>query len=51
MKYKYTGKIEVSVLGVGVVKPGDEVDTEIEINHPDFEEVGRSKKKEEDKEE
>lgn len=50
-KYKYTGEVEVVINGVGVVKPGDEVDTKVEINHPDFEEVSKSKKKEEDKEE
>lgn len=50
-KYKYLGKVEVVIDGVGIVKPGDEIDTKVEINHPDFEEANKSKKKEEDKEE
>lgn len=49
-KYKYIGKVEVVIYGVGVVKPGEDVETEVEINHPDFEEVSKSKKKEEDDE-
>lgn len=41
--YKYTGDNEVHIHGVGVVKPGDEVGTEVEINHPDFKEVSKKK--------
>lgn len=44
-KYKYSGSVEVHIAGVGIVKPGAEVETEVEINHPDFKEV----KKKEDK--
>ena len=44
-KYEYKGKATVSVSGVGEVKTGDTVETEFEINHPDFEQVGGSKKK------
>lgn len=37
--YQYTGDQEVHVNGVGIVKPGQVVKTEIEINHPLFVEV------------
>lgn len=36
MKYKYTGEIKVSLAGVGIVEPGQVIETEIEINHPSF---------------
>ena len=48
-KYEYKGKATVSVGGIGEVKKGDTVETEIEINHPDFEQVGGKKKKAEAK--
>jgi hypothetical protein len=37
--YKYNGKTEVSVPGVGIFKPGDEKESAIEINHPDFQQL------------
>jgi len=50
-KYKYLGAEEVSVEGVGLVKPGDTVESETEINNPLFESVGgESKKKKKDNE-
>lgn len=49
-KYKYHGLIAVTVNGVGTVEPDQEFETEIEINHPDFEEIGKQRKEKEDKE-
>ena len=38
MTYKYNGEHEVHLPKQGLlVQPGDTVETEIEINHPDFE--------------
>lgn len=45
-KYKYHGLVTVTVNGVGTVEPDQEITTEIEINHPDFEEVSKLKKEE-----
>lgn len=36
MKYKYTGSVKVSIAGVGVVEPGDIVETKLTINNPQF---------------
>ena len=47
-KYKYIGTSEVSVEGVGLVKPGETVESEVEINKPEFEPVGENKKKKKD---
>lgn len=48
-KYKYRGKVSVIIDGVGLVEPGSEVETEVKISHPDFEEVGGKQKKEKEK--
>lgn len=45
-KYKYKGLVAVTINGVGTVEPDSEIETEVEINHPDFEEVGSKPKKE-----
>lgn len=39
MKYRYTGDIQVAVLGLGVIKPNQviEVEKDVFINHPHFE--------------
>ena len=36
-KYKYTGQITVFVAGVGEVKPGQIIETEVQISNPNFE--------------
>lgn len=41
--YKYTGEHKVSLGGYGVVNPGDTVELNGEINHPNFELVGGAK--------
>lgn len=48
-KYKYKGKVSVIIDGVGLVEPGSDVETEVKISHPDFEEVGSKQKKEKEK--
>ncbi len=53
-KYKYTGEIVVSIPGVGEVKPGDVIETDVEIDNPQFElitEDSKKSKKEEKEEE
>ncbi len=52
MKYRYIykGTTEVNIPYVGTFQPGQEVEVDKPINHPDFEEVkeeGRSYKKKE----
>lgn len=42
-RYKYTGENDVVIQGVGIVKVGDVINTEIEINHPLFEKDGTPK--------
>lgn len=42
-KYKYTGSEPVSVAGVGYIEPNSTFETTIEINNPNFHEVGKSK--------
>lgn len=44
-KYKYTGTVIVSLQGVGEVKEGQVIETDHEINHPDFELVQPEKEK------
>jgi hypothetical protein len=34
--YVYTGDVEVHVHGLGVIKPGEEVESDFEINNPLF---------------
>lgn len=34
--YKYIGSVEVLVYGLGVIKPGDIVNTDLSIDNPDF---------------
>ncbi len=49
-KYKYTGNVRVVLQGIGEVEPGDELQTDLVINHPDFVEVTEDKNsKEKDK--
>ena len=53
-KFKYTGVIVVSIPGVGEVKPGDVIETDVEIDNPQFElitEDSKKSKKEEKEEE
>lgn len=50
-KYEYTGDVEVSVSGVGIVNKGDVVESEAKINHPAFEKTDKKPKKNEAKEE
>ena len=38
-KYVYKGDQEVSIPTLGIVKPGETVESQTEINHPLFEEV------------
>ena len=48
--YKYTGYVKVVIQGIGEVEPGDELQTDLVINHPDFVEVTEDKNsKEKDK--
>lgn len=48
--YKYTGNVKVVLQGIGEVEPGDELQTDLVINHPDFVEVPEDKNsKEKDK--
>ena len=48
--YKYTGNVKVVLQGIGEVEPGDELQTNLVINHPDFVEVTEDKNsKEKDK--
>lgn len=45
MKYRYTGKEEKELPSIGtLVKPGDTVETDKKINHPEFELVEEEKK-------
>lgn len=39
MKYKYTGEVQVAILGLGTFTPGQVVEVEkgVIINHPHFE--------------
>ncbi len=39
MKYKFSGKSPVVIPKVGVVYPGQEIETENTINHPLFREI------------
>jgi hypothetical protein len=39
MKYQYNGNSEAHVIGAGIVKPGEVIEVEFEINNPDFVEV------------
>ena len=41
--YKYTGNIKVVLQGIGEIEPGDELQTDLVINHPDFVEVTEEK--------
>lgn len=50
-KYKYTGKEEVNISYVATVKPGQVVETDEAIKHPDFELVKEETKREEKREE
>lgn len=34
--YKYTGTLEVQLVGFGIIKPGEIISTDREINHPSF---------------
>jgi hypothetical protein len=43
--YVYKGDIEVELPGVGLVKPGDKIDSPEEINHPLFKLVDDKEKK------
>lgn len=38
-KYKYIGKIDVELQGIGIVTPNQTVETEMVIDHPLFEAV------------
>lgn len=43
--YKYIGEIEIEISGIGLVKPGQVVESKSEINHPLFvEEVKKAVK-------
>lgn len=39
MKYKYKGKTTIRLKGIGVVKPGDVIDTKKELDSKLFEKV------------
>ena len=39
MKYKNITKQELSIPNVGIVAPGETIETEIEINNPNLQEV------------
>ncbi len=41
--YKFKGGIKVVLQGIGEVNPGDELQTDLVINHPDFVEVTEEK--------
>jgi hypothetical protein len=49
-KYKYVGKTNIQIYGVGVVKAESEFKTDLEINHPLITKIKASKKKEVKKE-
>lgn len=49
-KYHYTGAHEVELTGYGLVQPGETIETNVEINHPEFELVDGHKPIEEKKE-
>jgi hypothetical protein len=42
-RYKYIGENEVQLHGIGIVKPGEEIEAEFEINHSDFKEILKKK--------
>lgn len=44
--YRYTGDTEIHLNGYGMFKPGQEIKSIVEINHPLFIEVKETKKKE-----
>lgn len=45
MKYKYSGKVTVKIYGIGNIEPGQEFETDIEINHPLIKKVEQKTKK------
>lgn len=49
--YQYKGEQEVEIPQVGLVKPGDVIETELVVNHPDFEEITKKEVKKESKKE
>lgn len=47
-KYKYVGEIEVELANYGIIQPGQTIEVDFVINHPNFEVVA-DKKKDKDK--
>jgi hypothetical protein len=43
MKYQYTGDIEVSIDGVGVIQPQQVFETDVVIDNPLFQEIQNQK--------
>lgn len=41
--YKFKGSVRVVLQGIGEINPGDELQTDLVINHPDFVEVTEEK--------
>jgi hypothetical protein len=44
MQYKYVGKVDTIIYGIGIIRPGQIVETEKVINNPLFQ-VVRNKKR------
>lgn len=49
-KYKYKGELTVYVAGYGEVKPGELIELERDINHPNFELIEEDQPKKSKKE-